>query len=39
MKREFSVIRYKPKTISKREKLIFILEGFPDIERMLAENI
>jgi ERCC4-type nuclease len=36
---ETTVIRYKPKIMSKKERLIFILEGFPGIGGRLAENI
>ena len=37
-KRE-TVLRYKPKIMSKKERLLFILEGFPGIGDKLAENI
>ncbi len=34
-----SVPRFKPRIMSKRERLLFILEGFPGIGHRLAENI
>jgi len=38
-RREATVMRYKPKILSKRDRLIYILEGFPGIGGRLAENI
>jgi len=37
--RKTSVPRFKPRIMSKRDRLLFILEGFPGIGSRLAENI
>jgi len=34
-----TILRYKPKILSKRDRLIFIIEGFPGVGSKLAENI
>jgi len=34
-----TVLRYKPKMLSRKDRLIFILEGFPGVGDKLAENI